>query len=147
MDAQFIINVEAVIYGAVQKKYLMILRSDKEEHAAGTLSMVGGTVEYSDSNDNTLEFALQREVEEEIWVQLWNTFHYVESKTFVTNKWETVLDIVMIVEYISGTPTAKDPDEVADILWLSYDEIMSHEKTPRRIKQSIEKSDKILHVL
>lgn len=39
----YIVNVEAAVYK--NDKWLIIKRSEKEEHASGLLSMVGGKVE------------------------------------------------------------------------------------------------------
>ena len=43
----FIVNVEGAIYK--DEKWLLIRRSEMEEHAGGTLSLVGGKVNYEGS--------------------------------------------------------------------------------------------------
>lgn len=56
----FVVNVEAAICRG--DRWLMIERGAEEGHAAGTLSMVGGTVDHSDSPGMVLEAALRREL-------------------------------------------------------------------------------------
>ncbi len=48
----YIINVEAAIYK--NDKWLIIKRSEKEKHAAGLLSMVGGKVETKIAENSVL---------------------------------------------------------------------------------------------
>lgn len=131
----FFVNVECAIYK--EEKWLMIVRSDKEEHAAGTLSMPGGTVEYTDSMDNVLEDTIRREVLEEVGVTLSDKLTYLESKHFLTASGERVLDIVFISEYASGEPSALSADEVASVEWLTIEEIQNHQQVPPWILQSM----------
>lgn len=77
----YIVNVEAAIYK--DDKWLIIKRSEKEEHAPGLLSFVGGKVETNVAQDGILEETLRREIIEEVGIKVSETIHYVESKSFV----------------------------------------------------------------
>lgn len=59
----FIVNVEGAIFKG--NKWLIIERSQKEEHAGGMLSLVGGKVEY-EGNSSDIERTLMREIFEEV---------------------------------------------------------------------------------
>lgn len=138
MADSFVVNVEGAVYRG--DEWLMIVRSEEEAHAAGTLSMVGGTVEHTDANDETLENALRRELMEEVGIEVGAKMTYVESKYFVSDIGKYVLDIVLLCEYKSGTPTAIDPAEVADIKWMKTNAIVDYDQTPPWIVQSINKA-------
>ncbi|MCO7128175.1 hypothetical protein NIE88_20735 [Sporolactobacillus shoreicorticis] len=56
----FIVIVEAAIYQ--DGHWLIIKRSEKEKHAAGRLSLVGGKVDLDDHPNDVLEYALRREI-------------------------------------------------------------------------------------
>lgn len=138
---KYIVNVEAAIYQ--NNKWLMILRSKKEDHAGGTLSMVGGKIDYTDSLTDTLEFGVKREILEEVNVEVADKLEYVESKMFVSAKGNHVIDIVFIAEYKSGTPKAMLEDEVDDVSWLTFDEIKANPNTPPWILASMEKAEAV----
>ena len=60
----FIVNIEGAIYK--DGKWLIVRRSDKEDHAPGTLALVGGKVDQEGNTTDILERTLIREVEEEV---------------------------------------------------------------------------------
>ena len=136
----FIVNVEGAILRG--KRYLMILRGEEESHAAGTLSMPGGKVELNEIGDDVLEVALRREIGEEVGLEVSN-IRYLESKSFVADDGESVVDIVFLCACEEGEPTIGDPEEVAEVHWLSAQEVYDHPKTPPWIRQSIEKAEAV----
>ena len=134
----FIVNVEgAIVRGG---RYLMILRGGGESHAAGTLSLPGGKVEWDEIGDDVLETALKREMREEVGLEVSST-EYLESKSFVADDGERVVDVVFLCSCEEGEPTTGDPEEVAALYWLSAQEVYAHPKTPPWIRQSIEKAE------
>lgn len=137
------VNVEGAIYK--DNKWLMIERSKKESHAAGTLAMVGGTLETDTDMQNALEETLKREIMEEVGIEIENEMQYVESKTFTSDSNQAVLDVVFLCKYKSGEAIAKT-DEVAHILWLTTEEVIHYPKTPEWIKQSMRIADGMLKV-
>lgn len=137
------VNVEGAIYK--DDKWLMIERSKKEAHASGTISMVGGTLEFNKNTQNALEENLKREVMEEVEIEIENVMRYVESKTFIADDGQEVLDIVFLCKYKSGEAKTKS-DEVANFFWLTTEEIIAHPNTSPWIKQSMELADILLKI-
>src|SRR5262245_13007556 len=103
----YIVNVEAAI--VKDGRYLIIVRGERETHAAGALSMVGGKVEAAGSVKGILEVSLRREIAEEVGVEVADELEYVESKSFVADDGDPVVDIVFLCRYRSGEPTSRDP--------------------------------------
>lgn len=136
MKKTYVLNVEAVI--KKDNNFLIIERSDIEEHAAGTLSFPGGKVEADFEEEEVLEKALKREILEEVGIQVEEQMQYVESKLFTSDDNRECIDIVFVCKYKTGIPRVGS-DEVASVKWMTYEEIVSHEKTPSWIKQSLEK--------
>ncbi|MDQ0226212.1 NUDIX hydrolase [Metabacillus niabensis] len=135
----FIVNVE----GAIRKddKWLIIRRSKKEEHAGGSLSLVGGKVEIEGNSSNILERTIKREIQEEVGVKVKDKLHYVHSTSFVSDTAENVVDIVFLCEYQSGEAYPKSPDEVEEILWLTTNEVIDHPNSPIYLKESIKQAE------
>ncbi|BFH16266.1 hypothetical protein J6TS7_64370 [Paenibacillus dendritiformis] len=92
----FIVNVEAAIYR--EGKWLIIERSQQEEHAGGTLAFVGGKAEREGTVPGILEKTIAREVMEEVGLALTGTPRYVNRSSFVTERGEAVVDIVFLCE-------------------------------------------------
>ncbi|WP_416144334.1 NUDIX hydrolase [Planococcus koreensis] len=130
----FIVNVEGAIYK--DEKWLIVRRSDKEDHAPGALALVGGQVDQEGNSTDILERTLVREVEEEVGITVSN-LTYVNSSSFVTDSGVPVLDIVFLCSYEFGEPFVKDPDEVASVGWMSTQEIMDSEEIPSFLKVNI----------
>lgn len=137
----FIVNVEAAIYK--DEKWLIVRRSEKEEHAAGALALVGGKVDDEGNSSDILERTLIREVEEEVGVTVSNLM-YVNSSSFVTDSSVAVVDIVFLCSYQEGKPFAKDPEEVASVSWMSTQEILNHAEIPSFLKVNIQLAENLV---
>jgi 8-oxo-dGTP diphosphatase len=138
---QYIVNVEAAIIR--DGKYLLIVRGAGESHAAGLLSFVGGKMEENQNLEDALEATLRREVLEEIGITITN-IRYVYNTHFLTDDGDKVLDVVFLCDYESGETRIEDYEEVAEILYLSAEEILEHPKSPIWLKQGIERIERIL---
>ena len=138
-DIKYIVNVEAVIYK--DNKYLIIKRSDKEEHAPGILSNAGGKVEIPNAQKDVLEKTLIREIQEEVDLKLKKPFNYLESKSFFLDQKELIIDIIFLCEYKSGQAKPKDNEEVDQVYWMSYKEIISSQKIEDWLKDTITKAE------
>ncbi|WP_201714029.1 NUDIX hydrolase [Rossellomorea arthrocnemi] len=130
----FIVNVEGAIHR--NGKWLLIRRSHKEEHAGGMLSLVGGKCELEGNSIDILERTLQREVFEEVGLEV-KELTYVNSSSFVTDSGVNVIDVVFFCHQASGEAYAKSSDEVDEVLWLSTSEILSHQGIPEYLKVNI----------
>lgn len=137
----FVVNVEAAIYK--DEKWLIVRRSEKEEHAAGALALVGGKVDDEGNSTDILERTLIREVEEEVGIIVSN-LTYVNSSSFVTDSGVPVVDIVFLCSFQEGKPFAKDPDEVASVSWMSTQEILNHVEIPSYLKANIQLADDLV---
>lgn len=135
----YIVNVEAAIYKGNQ--WLIIKRSEKEEHAPGILSLVGGKVETDSVTSNILEETLRREIREEVGIEVTNDLCYLESKLFYATTGEPVVDMVFLCEYQSGEINI-NPEEVSEAYWMSYPKILSCTDSPEWLIESIKKAEK-----
>jgi len=139
----YIVNVEAAIFH--EGRYLMLVRGEGEAHAPGTLSFPGGKVERADDGDDVLERTLRREVFEEVGLEV-GEVTYLESKSFVADDGEVVVDVVFLCAYISGEPCAVNAEEAAEVRWLSAADILAHPRTLPWIRQSVERAERVVHL-
>ena len=126
----------AVIRG---DRFLVIVRADGIRDAPGALVFPGGKVEVEDGPRDVLETAIRREVLEETGITVSSKLDYVRSKTFDLNDGTPVVDVLFLGEYKEGEPEITDPDEVAEIRWMTMEEILAHDKTPPRLRYSLDR--------
>ncbi|AMQ06600.1 NUDIX hydrolase [Sporosarcina psychrophila] len=138
----FIVNVEGAIYK--NKKWLLIRRSEKEEHAGGSLSLVGGKVEKEGTSSDILEKTIIREIAEEVGIEVSN-LRYVNSSSFVTDSGINVVDIVFLCDHESGEAFAKSPDEVDDVIWMTTQQILNNSNLPIYLKENIKLAEKLVN--
>lgn len=118
----FIVVVEAVV--EKDGKYLIIKRSDEEEHAPGTYSLPGGKVEVNKLEYDVLEKNLVREVLEETGIEIIpSSINYLESKFFYSGLGEPIIDVVYSCTCDCMDIGYFDKKEVSDVRWLTYKEI------------------------
>lgn len=137
----FIVNVEGAIYH--NEKWLLIRRSEKEEHAAGELSLVGGQVDQEGVSSDILERTLIREVAEEVGIEVSN-LRYVNSSSFVTESGLPVVDVVFLCDLQSGEAYAKSLDEVDEVIWMTTEQIVNHQDLPDYLKANIKLADDLV---
>lgn len=134
----FIVNVEVAIKR--EGRYLLIRRSLKEDHSAGTLSLPGGKLDQVAMSPMALENAIKREIAEEVGLEL-GSLKYVESKSFVMDAGEWCLSIGFYCDNASGTAQPLSRDEVDDVLWLLPSELEAQPNCPPWTKQSIAQAE------
>ena len=134
--SRFVVNVQCAVYR--DRRYLMILRGDDVGHAPGVLAFPGGKTETGDGPSEVLETTAMREVLEETGVRVSRDLQYIRSNTFVITGGGHVVDVLFLGEHESGEPTITDTVEVADILWMTAEEILRHSRTPPWLKVSME---------
>ena len=139
--SQFVVNVECAV--VKDGRYLMSLRGYDVGHAPGVLAFPGGKVETGDGPSDVLETTARRETLEETGVQVAGDLQYVRSTTFVVTGDRHALDVLFIGEYESGEPTISDAAEVADIRWMTTEEILLHPKTPPWLKVSVVQAESV----
>jgi len=133
---KFIVNIEGCLIH--NDKILMILRSDAESHAPNTLAFPGGQVESEDGDTNALEYTIRREIYEEVGLKITGDFEYLESKKFISERGNNVLDIVMFCRVSDISDTKLDSREVKECRWMNINEILNDTRTPTWIRKSIE---------
>lgn len=137
----YIVNVEAAIFRE-DGKWLVIERSQSEPHAPGMLAWAGGKVEDTGRLNDILETSLQREVKEEVGVEI-DIIKYIESASFTTDDGREAVNVVFLCKYKSGEAKSHDPQEVAQVHWLSTEEITENKNTPQWMQQSLAKAEQI----
>lgn len=135
-------NVDIAVHR--EGEWLLIVRGAEETHAAGMLSLVGGTLESDGASSDILEETARREVKEEVGVDLVGAPRYVESTFFTTASGTGVLNVVMLGEIGDQTPINNAPDEVAGVEWRSLSEIAADESCPPWTLQSIQRAAALL---
>lgn len=141
---QYIVNVEGAIVR--DGRYLLVVRGAGETHAAGMLSLVGGKVENAGNSANILEETLRREIQEEVGVEV-SDMIYIHSTAFVADDQEAVVDAVFLCRWSSGEATSRNPEEVADIRWLTANEILTNPDTPDWTRNSVRRAEKMRNML
>ena len=108
------------------------------KQAPGVLAFPGGKVEIGDGPDSVLEAAVRREVGEETGVTVAPELKYVRSSTFTMDDGTPVVDVLFLGTYKAGTPAITAPEEVADIRWMTAEEVLSHEGTPAWLRSDVD---------
>lgn len=124
---RYVVNVEAAVHR--DGEYLLAERSATEDHAAGALSLIGGTVEASGEPDRPLERTVRREVREEVGLEV-TDLRYVTNSAFLADDATSVVNVVFRAVHERGTARAREPVEVAAVHWLSLEEIVEAEAVP-----------------
>lgn len=137
MTATFVVNVEAALYD--DGRVLLAERAASEDHAAGELALVGGTVER-DAAAPTLTGTLRRECREEVGVEI-AAPHQVTSGTFVADTGSRVLNVVYRARVSEGTPTVDAPAEVAAVEWHDPAAVVDDESIPSYTRSYVERAE------
>lgn len=135
---RFVVNVEAAVLN--EGRYIMVIRSEKEEHAGGTLGFPGGRVEGHGASRNVLEATARREVLEETGISI-GDMHYVESHLFNSDAGEDVVDVVFLCRYTGGKARPENVREVESVKWMTPQEIFGYTKTPAWTRRSVERAE------
>nr|WP_279665380.1 NUDIX domain-containing protein [Ectobacillus ponti] len=123
-------------------RWLIIQRGLQEKHAPGALALVGGKADYHGSEPDILEKTVRREVGEEVGLEA-GQVHYVHSSSFQTDYGVHVMNIVFLCENPRGEAYAKSPEEVGQLLWMTYEETMEHPDMPPRTKESLRRAEQV----
>ena len=131
----FVVNTQcAVVRG---ERILMIVRGEEIRHAPGVLAFPGGKVEIEDGPYDIFESTVRREVLEETGITVSADLEYVRSVSFSMNDGTPVVDVLFTGEYAGGDPKISDPGEVAEILWMTADEILATDDIRPWLREAI----------
>ena len=131
----FVVNTQRAVFR--DDRILMIVRGEDVRHAPGVLAFPGGKVEIEDGPSDILETTVRREVLEETGITVSSDLEYVRSASFSMNDGTPVVDVLFTGEYVGGDPKISDPGEVAEILWMTADEILITDDTRPWLKDAI----------
>lgn len=135
----FIVNTEAAIFR--DGKYLIIRRSEKEKHAGGGISLVGGKVEVEGDSVGVLENTIIREVKEEVGLSIVGKPRYIQSTSFVTDTGVPVVNVIFLCEEFEGEPFAASRDEVDAVYWMTPEEVYMNPNAQDYLKDSVQKAE------
>lgn len=131
MGDRYVVNVEGAAYR--DGSYLLARRSESEDHAAGTWSLVGGTVEGLPGGEDVLFETLRREFREEVGLAVADP-HYVTSGAFVADDGDPVVNVVCLCAHERGEATVEDPEEVAEVAWVPADDLPRSDLEPFTVR-------------
>ena len=133
-EYKYVVNVElAVVRG---DKFLITVRSESEEYAPGVLAYPGGKVDPGTLAANVLEETARRELLEETGLTV-ARLEYLESKSFDMHEDTFVLDVVFLAEVDAGEAQVQDPQETAELVWMTAEEILDNRLTPEWLASSV----------
>ena len=139
MSHPFFVFVEGIVYRA--DRYLMIRRAYSESYLPGKIAFPAGKVERETLSD-ALEHNVRREILEETGVTV-SVPRYLSSQSLLTGDGRWAVTVQFLCEYAGGTPTPQ-PEEVAEVMWLTSSEIYAHPDAPEWIKRTLERAEKAL---
>jgi 8-oxo-dGTP diphosphatase len=140
MSKQYAVNVDAAIVRGGE--YLLIVRSEDEEHAAGAYGLPGGTVEAERSDGGVLEDALRREVREEVGLTV-TDLEYVESTAFVADTGERCINVVFLCRHESGEARVADEEKVEAVEWLTVEGVTRDDAIQPWTRRNVEKAEEV----
>ncbi len=133
------VNVDVAVHR--EGRWLLIIRGQEESHAAGMLSLVGGTLEAMQPTSDVLEQTARREVLEEVGVRLDGDLRYVESTFFTTDDDGTdVVNVVLLGDIGDQAPMNAAPGEVSEVVWRTLDEVAADGACPPWTLQSLRRA-------
>lgn len=137
---RYVVNVEGLVLR--EGRYLLGLRGAGEDHAPNTLAPPGGKVERAGSADDILEDTLRREIREEVGLEVHDEMVYLESKSFVADDGDPVVDVVFLCRYKAGTAAALDRAEVEEVRWMTAAEAGGDPRVAPWTRRSIELAER-----
>lgn len=123
----YVVNVDCAVVR--DDSYLVIRRSEEEDHAAGLWGFPGGKLEAPPGTSGAIRRTARREVREETGVRV-EDVAFVTSSVFESDGGTRVVNLVTIGSYESGTATARDPTEVAAVDWRTPAALRDGEAIP-----------------
>ena len=131
----FVVNTQCAVFR--DDRILMIVRGEEVRQSPGVLAFPGGKVEVEDGPADILETTVRREVLEETGITVSADLEYVRSVAFTLGDGIPVVDVLFLGEYVEGEPRIADPGEVAEIRWMTTDQILAHDRTQPWLKNAI----------
>lgn len=136
----YVVNVEGGVVR--QSEYLLIERTAMEEHASGALAFPGGKMEVDPGVSDPIEATVRRELMEEVGIRI-GEIEYIRSRSFETDTGLSCLNIVTHCEYMGGEPSPREPGEVADVVWMTPEDMAVHDQVPDFLQRDVERIESV----
>ncbi|KKQ81453.1 MAG: NUDIX hydrolase [Parcubacteria group bacterium GW2011_GWF2_38_76] len=131
------VNVSTIIFNQ-KGQVLLGKRSMDEDVYPGLWCIPGGKIDVEPCEDGVIEKNLQREVREEIGIEIEPVF-YLTSNCLLNGD-EAKLYLIFVSEHISGDPRALDGTE--QVKWFDIEELSHDMLTPRTFDNIHHASDR-----
>lgn len=139
------ILVNAVI--VKEGKILISQRSMSEKHQPGAWTIPGGKIENYDGKEEIfgiVETTLNKEVREEVGIEITKNIHLIMNNTFRHTKGHMVLALIFMCEYLDGDP--QPLEDTINVKWIGSTEINDYEFAPN-VKEYIAKGFSLIPYL
>lgn len=143
-------NFYAVLVNAVivkEGKILISRRSMEEKHQPGAWTIPGGKIENYDNRDEifgVVEKTLEKEVKEEVGIEISKNVHLIMNNTFRHSKGHMVLALIFMCEYLGGE--AAPMDDTSNVAWINSTQINDYAYAPN-VKEYIAKGFSLIPYL
>ena len=131
------IQHKVIVKAWVEKegKYLLAQRGQTEKHHAGIWSLPGGNVD-GEVADSILEVTLQREIREEIGIEVFNKMELIYNNGFIKDSdGSHVINLTFLCKYKSGE--ARALEDTAGIDWYSLEDLKNLKDVPDFLQREI----------
>jgi 8-oxo-dGTP diphosphatase len=119
----FNIVVNGVIFNE-QDQVLIAKRASNDDHEPGMWTTPGGTLESTGEAFSIIEKTLKREIMEEVGIEIDDDLRLIANNTFMKSNGSSVLAIMFLCHYKSGT--ARPLDETEELAWVTKAELDSY---------------------
>lgn len=133
-----VVNVEAAVFR--DGEVLLAERAASEDHAPGERALVGGKLEPDADPERPLEATVEREVREEVGVEIADP-RYVCSSAFETDAGAPCVNVVFRARHASGEPRVREPDELASLEWVDPEFVLETEGMPPWTAEYVERAE------
>ena len=115
-----------------EDSWLLVVRSPGVAYAPSMIGMIGGHVDVTDPVASALEVTAQREVAEEVGLDLSEmALRYLESEFFVTDGGERQITVTFTAQAPPGVePFVNAPAELVEVGWWTLDDLEADPRCP-----------------
>lgn len=126
--------------------YFLIIKRPENMHAAGTLSFLGGGVEFEDGKNeqDILQEAARRKVFEEVGIQLEDPLTYLTASYFIDDFGNATIFVIYFCELKKSKIELNVlKKEVPEYYWMTAKQICEDKKSPDWLVRYVKLAQKI----
>jgi 8-oxo-dGTP diphosphatase len=115
-----------------EDSWLLVVRSPGVAYAPSMIGMIGGHVDVTAPVASALEVTAQREVAEEVGLDLSEmALRYLESEFFITDGGERQITVTFTAQAPPGVePFVNAPAELVEVGWWTLDDLEADPRCP-----------------